>query len=98
MTLTIAPEFAGKIPPLTDEELQQLEENILADGRVINPLITWNGVIVDGHNRFRILQAHPEFPCTTFEKEFPDRFAVMAWICRNQLGRRISSTRASTPM
>lgn len=40
MTLTIAPEFAGKIPPLTDEELQQLEENILADGRVINPLIT----------------------------------------------------------
>ena len=88
MTLTIAPEFAGKIPPLTDEELQQLEENILADGRVINPLITWNGVIVDGHNRFRILQAHPEFPCTTFEKEFPDRFAVMAWICRNQLGRR----------
>ena len=54
MTLTIDPEFAGKIPPLTDEELQQLEENILEDGRVINPLITWNGVIVDGHNRFRI--------------------------------------------
>ena len=88
MTLTIDPEFAGKIPPLTDEELQQLEENILEDGRVINPLITWNGVIVDGHNRFRILQAHPEIPYTTFEKEFPDRFAVMAWICRTQLGRR----------
>ena len=88
MTLTIDPEFAGKIPPLTDEELQQLEENILEDGRVINPLITWNGVIVDGHNRFRILQTHPEIPYTTFEKEFPDRFAAMAWICRTQLGRR----------
>ncbi len=88
MDLKIDPEFAGKIPPLTDEEYRQLEENILADGRVINPLIIWNGVIVDGHNRYRIVQAHPEIPYDTFEKDFPDRFAVIAWICRNQLGRR----------
>ena len=88
MDLKIDPEFAGKIPPLTDEEYRQLEENILADGRVINPLIVWNGVIVDGHNRYRIVQAHPEVPYDTFEKDFPDRFAVIAWICRNQLGRR----------
>ena len=88
MDLKIDPEFAGKIPPLTDEEYRQLEENILADGRVINPLIIWNGVIVDGHNRYRIVQAHTEIPYVTFEKDFPDRFAVIAWICRNQLGRR----------
>ena len=88
MDLKIDPEFAGKIPPLTDEEYRQLEENILADGRVINPLIIWNGVIVDGHNRYRILQEHPGIPFDTFEKEFPDRFAVIAWICKNQLGRR----------
>lgn len=88
MDLKIDPEFAGKIPPLTDEEYRQLEENILADGRVINPLIIWNGVIVDGHNRYRILRAHPGIPFGTFEKEFPDRFAVIAWICKNQLGRR----------
>ena len=88
MDLKIDPEFAGKIPPLTDEEFRQLEENILTDGRVINPLIIWNGVIVDGHNRYRIVQAHPEIPYDTFDKEFPDRFAVIAWICKNQLGRR----------
>ena len=88
MDLIIDPEFAGKIPPLTDEEYRQLEDNILTDGRVINPLIIWNGVIVDGHNRYRIVQAHPEVPYDTFEKEFTDRFAVIAWICKNQLGRR----------
>ena len=88
MDLKIDPEFAGKIPPLTEEEYRQLEENILADGRVINPLIIWNGVIVDGHNRYRILQEHPGIPFDTFEKEFPDQFAVIAWICKNQLGRR----------
>ena len=86
--LNIDPEFAGKIPPLREEELKQLEENILADGVVINPLIVWNGVIVDGHNRYRILQQHPEIQFTTYEKAFPDRYAAIAWICRNQLGRR----------
>ena len=56
MDLQIDKEFAEKIPPLTKEEYEQLEANILADGVVINPLIVWNGVIVDGHNRYRILQ------------------------------------------
>ena len=86
--LTIDPEFASKIPPLREEELKQLEENILADGVVINPLIVWDGVIVDGHNRYRILQKHPEIQFTTYEKQFSDRYAAIAWICKNQLGRR----------
>ena len=86
--LTIDPEFASKIPPLREEELKQLEENILADGVVINPLIVWNGVIVDGHNRYHILQQHPEIQFTTYEKQFPDRYAAISWICKNQLGRR----------
>lgn len=88
MELRVDPEFEGKIPPLTDEEFQQLESNILADGIVINPIIVWNGVIVDGHNRFRIVERHPEIQYTTHEKQFDDRFAVIAWICKNQLGRR----------
>ena len=86
--LTIDPEFASKIPPLREEEMKQLEENILADGVVINPLIVWNGVIVDGHNRHHILQKHPEIQFTTYEKQFPDRYAAISWICKNQLGRR----------
>ena len=86
--LTIDPEFESKIPPLREEEMKQLEENILADGVVINPLIVWNGVIVDGHNRYRILQQHPELQFTTYEKAFSDRYEAIAWICKNQLGRR----------
>ena len=86
--LTIDPEFASIIPPLREEEQKQMEENILADGVVINPLIVWNGVIVDGHNRYRILQQHPEIQFTTYEKEFSDRYEAIAWICKNQLGRR----------
>lgn len=86
--LSIDPEFQGKIPPLTPEEYRQLEENILAEGVVLSPLVVWNGLIVDGHNRYKILQAHPEVSYTTYEKNFPDRYAAIAWICKNQLGRR----------
>ena len=88
MQLKIDREFESKIPPLTAEEFRQLEENIVTDGVVINPIITWNGIIVDGHNRFHILERHPEIKYTTHEKQFDDRFDVIAWICRNQLGRR----------
>ena len=88
MELRIDPEFEGKIPPLTTEEFQQLENNILADGVVINPIIVWDGVIVDGHNRYRIVSKHPAIQFSTCEKSFADRYEAIAWICKNQLGRR----------
>lgn len=88
MELRIDPEFEGKIPPLTTEEFQQLENNILSDGVVINPIIVWDGVIVDGHNRYRIVSKHPEIQFSTCEKTFTDRYEAIAWICKNQLGRR----------
>ena len=86
--LKIDPEFQGKIPPLTFEELEQLEKNIVNDGKVINPIIIWKGLVVDGHNRYAILQKHPDIPYTVHEKEFADRFEAIIWICKNQLGRR----------
>ena len=88
MELKIDPEFAGKIPPLTEEEFRQLETNILEDGRILSPLIVWNGTIVDGHNRYRILQEHTELSFEIYEREFKDRYEAIIWICRNQLGRR----------
>lgn len=86
--LKIDPEFEEKIPPLTEDEFLLLEQNIVADGEVLDPLIIWNNTILDGHNRYRILKNHPEIPFKIFPKEFPDKYAAIAWICRNQLGRR----------
>lgn len=86
--LRIDPEFRDKVPPLTAAELQTLEENILNDGRVLVPLVVWNGTIIDGHNRYAIVQRHPEIPFDVVERDFSDRYAAIVWICRNQLGRR----------
>ena len=86
--IKIDPEFEAEIPPLTEEEFNLLKQNILSEGRLLSPLIIWNGTIVDGHNRYRILLEHPEIDYETLNKDFPDRFAASAWICKNQLGRR----------
>ena len=64
INLKIDPEFQSQIPPLTDDEFKQLEENILKEGKLISPLIVWNNTLVDGHNRYAILQKHPEIYST----------------------------------
>ena len=86
--LIIDPEFRDKIPPLTEDEFIQLEENILSDGAVVSPLIVWDGVILDGHNRYEIIRKHPELAYAVHEMEFSNRYEALSWICRNQLGRR----------
>ena len=88
MELRIDPEFESRIPPLTDDEFTQLEENILADGAIISPIIVWDDVIIDGHNRFRIAEKHPHISFTTCNRTFSDRHEALAWVCKNQLGRR----------
>lgn len=86
--LTIDPEFEAKCPPLTEDELAQLEENILEEGLVLMPLIVWDNTIVDGHNRYRIAQEHPGIEFRIHEKHFKNRYEALSWICKNQLGRR----------
>lgn len=86
--LQIDPEFESKIPPLTEDEYQQLAENIISEGVVLMPLIVWNGTIVDGHNRYKIVQEHPEIIFTVHQKDFNNRYEALVWICNNQLGRR----------
>ena len=88
INLKIDPEFQSQIPPLTDDEFKQLEENILKEGKLISPLIVWNNTLVDGHNRYAILQKHPEIYFSTMPLRFENREEAIAWICRNQLGRR----------
>ena len=86
--LKIDPEFQSKIPPLQFEEEQQLEQNIITEGRLLNPIIVWNGYILDGHTRYRILKRHSFIKYEVEEIQLANRYEALAWICKNQLGRR----------
>lgn len=84
--LHIDEEFKTLIRPLRRQEYLQLEANILADG-CRDPLIVWEGIILDGHNRYQICHRH-RIPFTYKEMAFDCREAAIAWTCANQLGRR----------
>ena len=86
--LNIDPEFRDKIPPLSADEFSKLEENIVADGEVREPLVVWHNTIIDGHHRYKIIQKHPEIPFKVKQMDFADKWAAIVWMCRNQLGRR----------
>lgn len=88
--IIIKEELKNFIPPLSEEEFAQLEENILLEG-CRDALILWkNGneyVIVDGHNRYNICSHHNR----DFKFElmnFQDIEEVKEWMINNQLGKR----------
>ena len=86
MSIIVDKEFESLIPPLTAEEFQQLEENCVKEG-IRDALITWNGILIDGHNRFKIAAKHG-LQWNEKRMEFADRDEAKLWIIRNQKGRR----------
>jgi N6-adenosine-specific RNA methylase IME4 len=84
--LKIKKEFKELIPPLTGEEFKQLEENCKAEG-IRDAILTWNGYIIDGHNRYDIAQRF-NLSFATNEKHFDNENDVVEWMIRNQFGRR----------
>jgi phage N-6-adenine-methyltransferase len=79
-------EFKALIPDLLPDEYQQLEQNLLADG-IRDPLVLWENVIIDGHNRYNIAKKYG-LSYKTVSLEFNNENDVKFWILNNQLGRR----------
>lgn len=86
MNITIDNEFRTLITPHTEEEFAGLEALCLKYG-IQDSLKTWNGILIDGHNRYEIAEKHGlEFK--TEEMEFASRDDAKEWIIDNQLSRR----------
>ena len=90
--LTIDKDFYNLTVPITDEQREQLERSILENG-CIEPIITWDGMIIDGHKRYLICRTE-EIEFRTEEVEFKSRAQAMAWACR----RRIGTLKPGTPI
>jgi len=84
--LKIKEEFKELIPHLTNEEFKQLEDNCLAEG-IREKIITWNGFIIDGHNRYEIATKW-NLDYKTEAKHLYNEIDVKIWMLNNQLGRR----------
>ena len=84
--IIIDEEFRVLLPMLDNETFRLLEENILEHG-CRDPLVLWNGILIDGYNRYRIC-THHNIPFTTIDMEFDSREEVLIWIISNQVSRR----------
>ena len=84
--LKINKEFRDLIPALSTEEYNGLEESILKDG-IREPILVWNGTIVDGHNRYSIAKKY-DINFEILERKFDSKKDVKIWILTNQLSRR----------
>jgi DNA modification methylase len=84
--MQIKDEFKKLIPALSVEEFKQLEQNCLAEG-IREKIITWNGFIIDGHNRFEIATRW-NLEYESESKRFKDENEVKEWMINNQFGRR----------
>ena len=96
MELRIDPELQAFITPLSADEYHNLEADILANG-CREPLVVWNGVIVDGHHRYEICRRHGlDFKAR--EESFSSKIEAMLWMYKEQNCRRNLSTVARCVM
>ena len=87
--IVIDSEFQSLIPPLSDDEYDRLEKSLVKHGYQDwrEPIITWNGTIIDGHNRYHICDEH-DIKFKQMEMQFESREAAKIWIIENQFKRR----------
>ena len=83
----ISARHSQALPPLSQEQQEALEKDILQNG-CYSPLIVDQKLrVVDGHNRLLICQDH-EIPYTMLVFEFEDALEAKQWALDTQKGRR----------
>ena len=86
MDIIIDEDFKKLLPALDKETFTWLEGNMLAYG-CQNPLALWEGILIDGHNRWEIIKKHG-LEYNTISMDFDSRDDVIIWIISTQVSRR----------
>ena len=84
--IIIDEQFRFLLPALDRETYALLEENLLENG-CRDPIVTWNGILIDGHNRYEICTRHG-IPFDVASRDFDSREDVLIWIISTQVSRR----------
>jgi hypothetical protein len=85
--LKINERFQRLLPPLSQSEFAKLEASIKHEG-VRDPLVVWDDVIVDGHNRYSIAVENGIDRIKIVKKDFVSEDEACLWIVQNQSARR----------
>ena len=83
----ILPEMAELLPPLSEEQLSALEQDILRNSCYSPVIVNEDLVIIDGHNRQRLCEKH-QIPYMMAVFAFEDLLEAKQWALDTQKGRR----------
>ena len=86
-TPKVITEFRDLLPPLSQEQREALEKDILQNGCYAPLIVDQELRIVDGHNRYTICKEH-EVPYTMLVFEFESPLEAKQWALDTQKGRR----------
>ncbi len=87
MNIIVNEELKAYIDPLTTDEYEALERSLLSEG-CRDALVLWNDLLIDGHNRYAICQAHGLAFQTLQSAQFKTIEDVHLWMIDQHLGRR----------
>ena len=76
-------EFMNLSVLYTEEEQENLERSLMREG-CREPIITWRGVILDGHKRYKFC-GYEDIDYEILEMEFDSREEAVIWICRERV-------------
>ena len=82
----ILPETAELLPPLSAEQLDALEADLIKNGCYAPIIINEDMVIIDGHNRQALCEKHG-LPYTMAVFSFEDLLEAKQWALDTQKGR-----------
>lgn len=87
MILSVNPEYEKLVPPLSSDEYHSLKESIKNNGLWIPILCNAEGVILDGHHRFRIC-IELELKTKVVVREFDNTLLEKKFVIESNLKRR----------
>ena len=75
-----------RLSPILDKDAYAMLEKSLLELGCRDALVTWNGILIDGYDQYRICMEH-DIPFCTVSMDFASRDEVIIWIIKNQVGR-----------
>ena len=75
--------FLSLSVPFGSERETEFDKSLLRDG-CREPIITWDGVIIDGYKRYRICAAEA-IDFSVKEMDFPSEEEAVSWVCRRRI-------------
>jgi len=85
-TITIDPTIRKLIPPLTQDEFEGLTASLIAEG-CRDSLVVWDGILLDGHNRYDICTAN-KIAYKTVTVNLANKEEAELWVLMNARNRR----------